>query len=200
MQLTVVVTRFRFQSTDGTGRPRRNGKLSVSHEEMFQMVKSSSDTTVYGRPTWTLLYCSCTAPMCSITFPIRTICATISMYCKMNLCQTILYTHCVYIVLAFPCVYNCTIVSMCRNLCSRAATDASLVGSSTPAGATTGQLQLVCMHKHEHCFVQFVCVNEHCFVQFVCVNDHCFVQFVWLCIWSTVCVCVCVRACVRTCV
>ena len=117
-------------------------------------------------------------------------------------CTNQYYIHivCTYIVLAFPSVYNCIIVSMCRNSCSRAATDASLVGSSTPAGATTGQLQLVCMHKHEHCFVQFVCVNEHCFVQFVCVNDHCFVQFVWLCIWSTVCVCVCVRACVRTCV
>ena len=55
-------------------------------------------------------------------------------------------THCVYIILAFPSVYNCTIVCMRRNLCSRAATDASLVGSSVPAGATTGQLRLVCMH------------------------------------------------------
>ena len=146
MQLTVVVTRFRFQSADGTGRSRRNGKLSVSHEEMFQMVKSSSGTTVYGRPSWTLLYCSCTVPSCSITFAIYTMCTTVLMYCKMNLYQPILYTHCAYIVLAFPSVYNCTIVSMCRNLCSRAATDASLVGSSTPAGATTGQLRLVYRH------------------------------------------------------
>ena len=48
LQLTVVVTRFRFQSADGTGRSRRNGKLSVSHEEIFQMVKGISDSRVYG--------------------------------------------------------------------------------------------------------------------------------------------------------
>ena len=181
-----MVTRFRFQSADGTGRSRRNGKLSVSHEEVFQMVKSSSDTTVYGRTTWTLLYCSCTVPSCSISFAIYTMCTTVPMYCNMNLYQPILYTHCVYIVLAFPSVYNCTILSMCRTLCSRDATDASLVGSSTPAGATTGQLRLVCMGTNMNTDLCSLCCMLH--IEYVCV-----------CVFRSNCVCMFVYVFMRVC-